>query len=181
MLQVCFFMRRFSRNWVYRPPAPEKPSFLSRFRSKSAFKLLELNERYSFLKPGMRVLDLGCSPGGWSEVAVAAVQSTVKEPTVWGVDLQSAAGLDGCNFLVADVSQDESHAAILTAVKTQVDVVLSDLAKPTSQDVDIDSESQWSLCLDALRIANFTLKPGGTILFRMLLGLGESEHFVLPT
>ncbi|OMJ93852.1 hypothetical protein SteCoe_3041 [Stentor coeruleus] len=170
-------IRCFSRNWAYRPPKDEKIKFTERFRSRNAFKLLELNERYGFLKKGMRVLDLGCNPGGWAEVAVQAVGANKDNVLVWGVDEKSTIGLDGFEFIQGDVSTEGCKNQILETIKSPVDIILSDLTCSTIHDQDIDCEANYSLCLDSLSIANVILKRGGTALMRMIFGLEEPRHF----
>lgn len=178
-MSVMFtLMRSFSRNWAYRPPKVEKARFTDRFRSRNAFKLLELNERYGFLKKGMRVLDLGCNPGGWAEVAVQAVGADKNNVLVWGIDQKSTIGLDGFEFILGDVSTEECQNKVLEAVKSPVDIILSDLTSSTVYDQDIDCEANYSLCLDSMGMANLILKPGGTMLMRMIFGLEEPRHFV---
>jgi 23S rRNA (uridine2552-2'-O)-methyltransferase len=172
------FIRNSSRNWVHRPPPIETEKFAEQFRSKSALKLLELNDRYKFLQPGARVLDLGASPGGWSEVAAKAVESTEAKPLVLGVDIISCLPLKGANFIIADVTKEETPSEIMKAMKHPADVVLSDLSEPLNYDIDIDCIISVSLCLDVIRIANFTLKPGGCMLIKLFIGNEEPKHYV---
>lgn len=139
---------------------------------------MELNERYRIFKPGQRVLDLGAAPGGWTEVAVSATESKKESPTVFCVDIQSMIRIDGSLSIVSDLTEEECHNTLLNFVKSPVDVILNDMSIFTSRDRDIDCETQWSFCLDALRISNLLLKPGGLVLFKMYLGLEEPKHFV---
>ena len=176
---ILNLLRNFSRNWAHRPPKPEPAKMSERYRSKSAFKLFELNERYNFLRKGLRVLDLGCSPGGWTEVAVEAVSSSPSNPSVYSVDIISCLPYQGASFLIADVTDLESHTLILSHIKLPVDVIISDLSTDTHRDKDIDCISSCSLNFDVLRIANYCLKPGGTMLMKILAGASESTHFVM--
>ena len=178
MSLVTCLIRRFTRNWVHRPPTEKKEGYVEKFRSKNALKLMELNERYRIFKPGQRVLDLGAAPGGWTEVAVSATESKKESPTVFCVDIQSMIRIDGSLSIVSDLTEEECHNTLLNFVKSPVDVILNDMSIFTSRDRDIDCETQWSFCLDALRISNLLLKPGGLVLFKMYLGLEEPKHFV---
>ena len=171
-------IRRFTRNWVHTPPKPEDLKFTDRYRSKGAYKLLELNERYSFLKPGIRVLELGASPGGWTQVAVEAVDSKPEDILVHSVDIVSTSPVPGSSFLIADICLEESQSAILQHIKHPVDVILSDVSDTRFNDKDIQCLVACSFMFDILRIANISLKPGGTLLLRMLTGLDESTYFV---
>ena len=139
---------------------------------------MELNERYRIFKPGQRVLDLGAAPGGWTEVAVKATESTKENPTVFSVDIQSMIRIDGSLSIVSDLTEEECHNTLLNFVKSPVDIILNDLSQFTSRDRDIDCEVQWSFCIDVLRISNLLLKPGGIALFKMYLGLDEPKHYV---
>lgn len=176
-----YALRFFSRNWAFRPATGKKPGFTERLRSKSGFKLLELNERYNFLKPGLRVLELGAGRGGWTEVIVKCVKSTPANPLVLAVDIKSHPTVEGAEMIIADVSEEDSYTQIMTALKHPVDVLLSDLSDGVFGDRDLDCIVSCSHCFDALRVANVTLKPGGFMLIRMLTGANEQEQFVSVT
>ena len=166
---------------MHRPTQDEEVPFSERPRSKSSFKLVELNERYNFLKPGYRVLDLGAGRCGWSEVAVNCVESPPERPQVFSVDIKSSPCVPGATFIIADVREEDSHTTIMQALQGPVDVLLSDLSEEGTTDKDLDCVVACSLCIDALRIANLTLKPGGFMLIRMLSGMHEKEQFVRNT
>src|SRR6516164_119386 len=95
------------------------------YRSRAAFKLIELDERFRLLRPGQRVVDLGCAPGGWTQVAVARVGG---RGIVVGLDVTETAPLPGATLLTADIRDQATLAAILAALGGLADVVLSDMA-----------------------------------------------------
>jgi len=143
------------------------------YRARSAFKLLQLNSSYHILKRGSKVVDLGCAPGGWLQVAAKEVGPAGK---VIGVDLKpvepvaSAVVLEGS---VEEPSVLEEIAAILGGVKA--DVILSDLAPNVSGVWDIDHARQISLSTIALGFARQTLKGGGSAVFKVFEGDMLSE------
>src|SRR6516225_8870021 len=95
------------------------------YRSRAAFKLIELDERFRLLRPGRRVVDLGCAPGGWAEVAVARVG---RRGTVVGIDVAETAPLPGATLLCADIRDPAAPASLTAALGSLADIVLSDMA-----------------------------------------------------
>lgn len=172
--------RFFGINWVQRQasdPYVKQAKNLG-YRSRAAFKLIELQKRYSILKPGMRVIDLGAAPGGWSQVAVDLVKSTPEKRTVFSIDLQQFDPIPGCYNLYLDMSNSKSLDELLKIMDGPVDVILSDMSGNHSGDRDIDCTMMAGLNLDALVVAKHTLKKGGIVLMKMLNGYDEPEHFV---
>lgn len=179
MSLITTLIRTFSRNWVHRPSNTGKTLASDKPSSMNYYKLLELNERYNFIKTGQRVLDLGSAPGGWTEAAVKATNANKDQVLVYSVDIESHHILDGNEMIIADISKEETHNLLLKNIKLPVDVVISDCSNNSSEDKDVDSEMQWSLTLDALRICNLLLKKGGVALLKMYLGIEETSHFVV--
>ena len=138
------------------------------YRARSAFKLLQLNSSYHILKRGSKVVDLGCAPGGWLQVAAKEVGPAGK---VIGIDLKpvepvaSAVVLEGS---VEEPSVLEEIAAILGGAKA--DVILSDLAPNVSGVWDIDHARQISLSTIALGFARQALREGGSAVFKVFEG-----------
>ena len=99
------------------------------YRSRAAFKLIELDDKFHFLKPGARVLDLGAAPGGWSQVARARVGA---KGSVVGADILDMEPLAGVQLLKLDMMAQDAPAAIREALGGPADVVLSDMAAPTT-------------------------------------------------
>lgn len=143
------------------------------YRARSAFKLLQLNSSYHILKRGSKVVDLGCAPGGWLQVAAKEVGPTGK---VIGIDLKpvepvaSAVVLEGS---VEEPSVLEEIAGILGGANA--DVVLSDLAPNVSGVWDIDHARQISLSTIALGFARLALRRGGSAVFKVFEGDMLSE------
>ena len=146
------------------------------YRSRAAFKLTEIDDRYHFLKPGMIVLDLGAAPGGWSQIAAERVGSAEGRGQVLAVDLSPIEPLPGVEVLTQDVSADDAPAAIRAALKGgRADVVLSDMAAPATGHRSTDHLRVVALVEAALDLAEDVLKPGGTFLAKVFQGGAGGE------
>ena len=172
-------IRRFFNQWIKRHTSDPyvKLSKKEGYRSRSAYKLLEINKRHGILRSGMKVLDIGAAPGGWSQVAVKAVESEPEAPLVLAVDLLPIKQIPGAVVLELDITSENSIDEILNVWKSPVDVLLSDMSPNHSGNKDIDCAFITNLNWEALKIANYTLKPGGTALIKMLSGVDEAETF----
>jgi 23S rRNA (uridine2552-2'-O)-methyltransferase len=139
------------------------------YRSRSAFKLIQLNERFRFIKKGSVVVDLGAAPGGWMQVAHDIVGRT---GFVLGVDLQVIDPFNAANVasLIADVQDQNTVEKIMTLLPRRPDVVLSDLSPNVSGVWDLDHARQISLAKTALDIASTILKPRGVFLVKVFQG-----------
>lgn len=151
---------------------------LEGYRSVAAYSLLDLNQRYSFLRPGLRVIDLGAAPGSWTQVAVALVQSEPEKPRVLAVDCQPIAPIPGAKILELDLGKTDSIQRIFEVWTEPVDVILSDMSGDLLGDRDMDCGLVAGLNLDAMRVAKRLLKPGGMLLMKMLSGFSEPDHYV---
>jgi 23S rRNA (uridine2552-2'-O)-methyltransferase len=138
---------------------------LEGWRARSAFKLLELDEKYNLLKPGMRVVDLGAAPGGWCQVAVKAVKSDPDNPTVVGID-----------YLEMDFTDDDAPQALIDLLGGhKADIVLSDMAAPTTGHKPTDHLRIIALVEIAADFALDVLAPGGTFVAKVFQGGTEHE------
>ncbi|MEM7426767.1 MAG: RlmE family RNA methyltransferase [Pseudomonadota bacterium] len=144
-------------------------------RSRAAFKLMQIDDRFQFLKPGARVVDLGAAPGGWSEVAAKRVQSDGGEGVVVAIDLHDIEPIAGVNFLHADFYDDDAPERLKDALGGPADVVISDMAAHASGHRKTDHLKIIALCEVALEFACDVLKPGGTFLAKVLQGGTEHE------
>lgn len=136
------------------------------YRSRAAFKLAQLDDREHLLKPGSRVLDLGCAPGGWMQVALPRVGDAGR---VVGVDVAPVAPLGPANALVVtgDVRDPATIEAALTALGGPADVVLSDLSPKLSGIRDADVARSLELVETALAVARRALRPGGALVAKV--------------
>ena len=150
------------------------------FRGRAAFKILELDDKYGFFKPGARVVDLGCAPGGWCQVAVERVNAMGQRPgkpvgTVLGVDLQVIEPITGAQIHQLDFLSDEADALIKGWLGGPADVVLSDMAASASGHKGTDHLRIIALCEAAAYFAFDVLEEGGTFVAKVLAGGAENE------
>jgi 23S rRNA (uridine2552-2'-O)-methyltransferase len=144
------------------------------YRSRSAYKLLEIDGRDRLLRPGMVVVDLGCAPGGWSQVAVAKAGPA---GTVVGIDLLEMAPIGGATFVKGDFTTRKGLAAIGAALGARsADLVLSDMA-PNMTGIPItDQARSMELAELALEFARLHLKSDGAFVVKVFQGAGHAEY-----
>ena len=150
------------------------------YRGRAAFKLLELDDKFRFLIPGARVVDLGCAPGGWLQVAVARVNALGEKKgkrigTVLGVDLQEVEPLAGADAHVLDFLEDGADDKVKVWLDGQADVVMSDMAASASGHKQTDHLRIMALCEHAAYFAFDVLSEGGTFVAKVLAGGAEGE------
>jgi 23S rRNA (uridine2552-2'-O)-methyltransferase len=140
------------------------------YRSRAAFKLLELNERERLIRPGMRIVDLGAAPGGWSQLAAEKVRPG---GCVVAVDLQSMELLPDVTFIRGDVRAPAVQSSIDEALgERRADLVLSDMAPNLTGVRPVDEARSQELAEVALAVARRLLKPGGGLLVKVFHGSG---------
>lgn len=137
------------------------------FRSRAAFKLLELDGKCGLLKPGMRVVDLGAAPGGWTQVAVKAVGATGH---VVALDILPMDPVPGATVLQGDFTEPEAEEAVRAALRGSADVVLSDMAPNTTGHGATDHIRIMALAEMALEAASAMLAPGGAFVCKLFQG-----------
>ncbi|XP_068193756.1 rRNA methyltransferase 2, mitochondrial [Antennarius striatus] len=155
-----------------------KASHVQNYRCRSAFKLLEIDDKFRLLQPGFSVVDCGAAPGAWSQVAVQRVNSTGGDPdlprgTVVGIDLLNIPRLDGAHFLSChDVTDPATQAKLLELLPDgQAHVILSDMAPNASGFREMDHERLITLCLSLVKLADKILQPGGNLLCKYWDGI----------
>jgi len=134
------------------------------YRSRAAFKLLELDEKFHLLKKGAKVLDLGAAPGGWSQVAAA------RGATVVAADVLDIEPIPGVTFFQADLTDPDVPAMLKQALNGPADLVLTDMAAPTTGHRATDHIRTIALVEIALEVAEDTLKPGGAFVGKVFQG-----------
>jgi len=145
------------------------------YRSRAAYKLLELDERFSLLKGAHRIIDLGIAPGGWSQV----VRKRVPKAAVAGIDLLPAEPIEGVTILQLDFMAHEAPAALAEALGGAPDLVLSDMAANTVGHKQTDHLRTMGLVEAAAAFAVETLAPGGAFVAKVLAGGTDSELLAL--
>ncbi|MBV9859838.1 MAG: RlmE family RNA methyltransferase [Alphaproteobacteria bacterium] len=144
------------------------------YRSRAAFKLIQLDERFRLLRPGGRVVDLGCAPGGWTQVAVERVGAGSGHGAVVGIDLAVAEPVSGAVLLRGDFREPEVAQALAAALGGAADAVLSDMAAPATGHAATDRVRVVALAEEAFAFAAGVLKPGGAFVAKILRGGSEA-------
>lgn len=144
------------------------------YRARSAYKLIEINDRYKILAPGKRVVDLGAAPGGWSQVAARISGSSAENPLIVAIDYLPVDPVPGVVVLQKDFLDEDAPAALINALGGDPDVVLSDMAAPTTGHRQTDHLRTMHLCEVAADFAISVLKPGGHFLAKTFQGGTEN-------
>jgi 23S rRNA (uridine2552-2'-O)-methyltransferase len=140
------------------------------YRSRAAYKLAEIDDRFHLLKPGARVVDLGAAPGGWSQIAAARVGAEEGRGRVVAIDLLEMQPLPGVDFLHLDFLDADAPAKLKAMAGGPVDVVLSDMAANATGHRKTDHLRIMGLAETAAHFAGEVLKPGGAFLAKVLQG-----------
>ena len=171
--QVKWLQRQLNDPYVKRAKAEG-------YRGRAAFKILELDEKFRFLVPGARVVDLGCAPGGWCQVAVKRVNALGERRdkavgTVLGVDLQEVEPIAGAEIHQLDFLSDDADLKVKEWLGGPAHVVMSDMAAPSSGHKQTDHLRIVALCEAAAYFAFDVLEPDGTFVAKVLAGGAEGE------
>lgn len=146
------------------------------YRSRAAYKLLEIDEKHKLLKPGIRVVDLGAAPGGWCQIAADVTGSTDENPLVVGIDYLDVEPIPGVTLLKKDFLDDDAPQALMEALGGhKPDLVLSDMAAPTTGHRKTDHLRTTYLFEVAADFARENLAPGGNFLSKVFRGGTENE------
>ena len=148
------------------------------YRSRAAFKLAEIDDKYRLLKPSMIVVDLGAAPGGWSQIAAQRVQLMAGKGRVIALDLAEFEPVSGVTHLTLDMTEPETAVLIRAALDGMTaDIVLSDMHAPATGHRPTDHLRIMGLAEAALDLAESILAPGGVFLAKVLQG-GASQELV---
>lgn len=144
------------------------------YRSRAAFKLIEIDDKHKLLQPGLRVIDLGAAPGGWLQVAAARVKSPEDAPIVVGIDYLEMDPVPGATILLMDFLDDDAPSRLLDTLGGAPNIVLSDMAAPTTGHRRTDHIRTMHLCEVAADFAVQVLKEGGHFLAKTFQGGTEN-------
>ncbi len=146
------------------------------YRSRAAFKLSEIDDKFRFLKPGARVVDLGAAPGGWSQVAVERVKAKEGKGRVIAIDMHGMDAIPAVTIFHKDFLDDDAPALLIEALGGEkADVVMSDMAAHATGHRQTDHLKIMALAEAGFEFARDVLKPGGTFLAKVLRGGTEGE------
>jgi len=150
------------------------------YRGRAAFKIMELDDKYRFLVPGARVVDLGCAPGGWLQVAVPRINALGDKSgkavgTLLGIDLQEVEPVVGAELHLLDFMEDDADIKVKKWLGGKADVVMSDMAASASGHKQTDHMRIMALCETAAYFAFDVLEEGGTFIAKVLAGGAEGD------
>ena len=166
------------KNWLERQlndPYVQEAKKLG-YRSRAAFKLIEIDDKYRFLKPGGRIVDLGAAPGGWSQVAVKRVKAEEGRGRVIAIDMHGMEPIPSVTIFKKDFLEEDAPALLIEALGGEkADCVLSDMAAHATGHRQTDHIQIMGLAEAGYEFAKEVLKPGGTYLAKVLRGGTEGE------
>jgi len=159
---------RSSKNWIIKQHRDQfyKKSKTLGYRSRSAFKLLELNEKFKFIRKNTNLLDIGSSPGGWSQVA----SSIIKEGKIMAIDKEPMEKIKNVIFFKNDFLEEESKNEILKIFQEKIDVIVSDMAADTTGNKNLDCIRTNSLCSEVINFSTKILKKKGILVSKLFMG-----------
>jgi len=159
---------KISKNWLIKKHKDQffKQSKIQGYRSRSAFKLIEMNQKFRFLNNNTRLLDLGSSPGGWTQV----VAKKISKGKILAVDIKPMENVNNVDFLKGDLFDSKIYEKICTYFDKKIDVVISDMAANTSGNKNLDSYKTGELCLRGMDLAQKILNQDGVFLSKLFMG-----------
>ena len=159
---------KISKNWLIKQKKDLyfRKSKIQGYRSRSAFKLIEMNKKFKFLRKNTSLLDLGSSPGGWSQVA----SREIRTGKILAVDIQPMEKINNVDFINGDFRKEEIHNKIKNYFNNNIDTVLSDMAANTSGNKSMDSYRTGELCMKAMYLAKEILSNDGIFLSKIFMG-----------
>ena len=170
-------LKASSRRWLERhinDPYVQRAE-IEGWRSRAAFKLLEIDEKHNILKGAKRIVDLGSAPGSWSQIAAKVTGSTDEDPRVAAIDFLEMDPLPGVRFLQMDFLEDAAPQKLIEACGGAPDLVISDMAAPTTGHKRTDHLRTMHLCEVAAWFAVDVLNPGGHFLAKTFQGGTEAD------
>ncbi|RVN70498.1 RlmE family RNA methyltransferase, partial [Sinorhizobium meliloti] len=170
-------LKASSRRWIERhinDPYVQRAQ-LEGYRARAAFKLLEIDEKHKILAGAKRIIDLGAAPGSWSQIAAKVTNSTDADPRVAAIDFLEMDPIPGVRFLQMDFLDPEAPEKLKQAIGGAPDIVLSDMAAPTTGHRQTDHIRTMHLCEVAAHFAVEVLAEGGHFLAKTFQGGTERD------
>ena len=168
---------RISKNWINKQKRDiyVRQSQIDGFRARSAYKLIEIDEKFKILKNGISVIDLGASPGSWSQY----ISRTVKSGRLVSIDLKDMQKIDNSIQIKGDFTETDSQKKIKDFFKSKVDVIVSDMAVNTTGIKDIDAIYTGELAMEAMNFSKEMLVKEGRFVSKIFLGSSFNEIVAL--
>ena len=136
------------------------------YRSRAAFKLIELNKKFKFIDKNTNLLDLGSCPGGWSQIA----SQIITAGKIMSIDIKKMEPINNVKFFNGDILATETKLAVIKYFKSNLDVVVSDMAADTTGSKSLDSIRTNQLCTEVINFSRETLKPKGVMISKIFMG-----------
>ena len=168
---------RISKNWINKQKRDiyVRQSLVDGYRARSAYKLIEINEKFKIFKNGLSVIDLGASPGSWSQY----IARTIKSGRIVSIDLKDMKEIDTIVQIKGDFTEAGSQEKIKSFFKSKVDVVVSDMAVNTTGIKDIDAIYTGELAMEAMNFSKEMLVKEGRFVSKIFLGSSFNEIVAL--
>ena len=159
---------KISKNWINKQNRDifVRESRNQGYRSRSAFKLIEIDHRFHFLSKSRSLLDLGSAPGSWSQIAA----KKIKNGKILSVDIKEMLPITNTVFLRGDFTKLETQNKIMKFFNTKIDTVISDMAANTTGNKELDSIKTGNLCLNALEFSRKVLNYKGVFISKFFMG-----------
>ena len=157
-----------SRTWVIKQHRDQffKKAKVLGYRSRAAFKLIELNNKFSFIKNNSNLLDIGSAPGGWAQV----VSKIITNGKILAIDILPMEKIKNVIFLKSNFSDDEVQTKILSIFNNKIDVIISDMAENTTGNKSIDSIRTNTLCSEVINFSTKVLTSKGSVVCKLFMG-----------
>jgi len=136
------------------------------YRSRASFKLIEINKKFGFIKDKTNLLDLGSCPGGWSQVA----SQIIKTGKIMSIDIKDMVPIKNLKFIKGDILEDTTKNEVINFFKSNLDVIISDMAADTTGNKSLDSIRTNQLCTEVINFSKNTLKPKGVLVSKIFMG-----------
>ena len=164
---------KISKDWLRKQKKDPfvKQSKIQGYRSRSAFKLIEMNNKFQFIKKNTNLLDIGSCPGGWSQV----VQKKIIKGKILAVDIKNMEKINNVDFINGDFRDLEIYNKIMLYFNNKADVVISDMAENTSGNKSLDSYRTGQLCLNSISFAKKILLSDGIFVSKVFMGSAFDE------
>jgi len=136
------------------------------YRSRASFKLIELNQKFNFIKKNSNLLDLGSYPGGWSQIA----SGIITNGKILSIDIKEMMPIKNVKFLKNNILEESTKYKIIEYFKDKLDVIISDMAADTTGNKSLDSIRTNQLCADTINFSKSMLKPKGVLVSKLFMG-----------
>ena len=157
-----------SKSWIINQHRDQyfKKSKILGYRSRSAFKLIEINKKFKLLNNNTNLIDLGSAPGGWSQVA----SQIITKGLIIAIDTKEMKNIKNVNFIRGDILNDNTKDKIISKFGGKIDVIISDMAANTTGNKDLDCIRTNNLCLEIINFSKLLLKNNGSIVSKIFMG-----------